>query len=154
MLQAMPQAMPQAMHGSNAQSMLGAKHATNERHERNVRVQDSGENPSVPDPRNPVDNRKSELMEVRFKLDPRDVWAIQERAERFGVTPGELLRDALGQRREQAAVRDRVRDAVNAGKCDADIGTDMGYPVGRIATIRRELGLKPNPRYPKREERA
>lgn len=49
--------MPEAMPPSNAQPMPGANHATYVRNERNVRVQDSPENSSVPDPRKPVDNR-------------------------------------------------------------------------------------------------
>src|SRR5690606_30626399 len=60
----MPGAMRGAMPVSNAQPMLGAKHATNATNERNVRGQDSHKNPSVPDARTPVDHPNSAPLEA------------------------------------------------------------------------------------------
>lgn len=90
-------------------------------------------------------------MKVQFDLDPRDVWRIQAKAEALGVRPGDVLRDELATRREYAAVRERIRAYVTAGMCDADIAAEMHYTPGRIATIRRNLGLPANRRYPKTE---
>lgn len=90
-------------------------------------------------------------MRVMVDLDPRDVWRIQETAERLGVQPGDVLRDELATKRTFVAVRERVRRLVaEERKCDADIAAEMSYTPGRIAQIRRGLGLPANPRYPKR----
>lgn len=89
-------------------------------------------------------------MRVMVDLDPRDVWRIQETAERLGVQPGDVLRDELATKRTFVAVRERVRQLVADGACDADIAAAMSYTPGRIAEIRRGLGLPANPRYPKR----
>lgn len=89
-------------------------------------------------------------MKVMVDLDPRDVWRIQEQAERRGVQPGEVLRDELAVRRNAATVRERVRDLVNAGTCDAEIAAELHYTPGVVAGIRRGLGLRANPRYPRR----
>lgn len=86
-------------------------------------------------------------MKILVDLDPRDVWRIQERAERAGVTPGDVLRDDLARRRHGRELRDAVKERVKAGMCDADIGIELGLPVGRVAEIRRGHGLAANKRY-------
>ena len=80
-------------------------------------------------------------------MDPRDVWRIQAEAERRGVSPGDVLREQIATRRAGLEMRDRVRLMVLAGMCDADIGEEFRVPPGRIAVIRRGLGLPANPRY-------
>jgi hypothetical protein len=81
-------------------------------------------------------------------LDPRDVWRIQEQAERQGITPGEVLRDELTRQRRGRDLPEIVRNRVQAGMCDADIATELGWPtVATIAHTRRTLGLPANPRY-------
>lgn len=89
-------------------------------------------------------------MKVVVDLDPRDVWRIQEKAERAQVKPGDVLRDELAVRRNAADVRDRIRSLVAEAMCDADIAAELHYTPGRVAEIRRSLGLKANPRYPRR----
>ena len=81
-------------------------------------------------------------------LDPRDVWRIQESAERRGIKPGDVLREELERRRHGRDYREAVRSRVIAGMCDADIAAELGWPtVATIATTRRSLGLPANPRY-------
>lgn len=90
-------------------------------------------------------------MRVMVDLDPRDVWRIQEKAEKANRKPGDVLRDELTQRRNAATVRERVRVLVTVSEmCDADIAAELHYPPGTIAGIRRSLGLKAVPRYPRR----
>ena len=87
-------------------------------------------------------------MRIMVDLDPKDVWRIQEAAERRGVTPGEILRDELTRQRRGRDLKDAVKQRVTAGMCDADIATELGWPtVATIAHTRRQLGLKANPRY-------
>jgi hypothetical protein len=87
-------------------------------------------------------------MRIQVDLDPRDVWRIQETAERRGITPGQVLRDELLRQRHGRDYREAVRSRVIAGMCDADIASELGWPtVGTIAATRRSLGLKANPRY-------
>ena len=80
-------------------------------------------------------------------LDPRDVWRIQEQAERLGVSPGDILRRDLDRLRRRVEVSRRVKDLTERGFCDADMAERLGYTVGRIAEIRRGLGLAANKRY-------
>lgn len=89
-------------------------------------------------------------MKVIIDLDPRDVWAIQERAEREGVSPGDVVRAELESRRNAARVRDRVAELHGTGMCDADIAAALSYLPGTVATIRRGLGLPANRRYQRR----
>lgn len=85
-------------------------------------------------------------MRVIVDLDPRDVWRIQEKAERAGVTPGDVLRDELASRRYGRELRVAVRQRVLAKYCDADIAAELGYAPGYIAKLRRGMGLPANPR--------
>lgn len=86
-------------------------------------------------------------MKVVVDMDPRDVWLIQDRAERFGVTSGEVLRDVLAKDRNMLEQRRRIRLAVIEGKCDADIAAEMGLTNQTVSTIRRGFGLPANRRY-------
>jgi len=91
--------------------------------------------------------RREHVMKIVLDLDPRDVWAIQEKAERLGITPGQVLRDERTQRRNTDHYRDRVRARVLAGLCDADIAGELNRTPGEIARVRRAAGLPANPRY-------
>ena len=86
-------------------------------------------------------------MKIQLDLDPRDVWKLQEAAERAGITPGQVLRNILTTRRNTLEYRDRVRSRVLAGMCDADIAAEMDRTPGEIARVRRGEGLPANPRY-------
>jgi hypothetical protein len=79
-------------------------------------------------------------------LDPRDVWRIQEKAERLGVLPGEVLRDELARKRAGRELREVVRQRVMAGMCDADIADEIGHAPGYVAELRRGMGLPANRR--------
>lgn len=94
------------------------------------------------------------LIEVRVKLHPRDVWEIQEKAEKKGVTPGQVVRAALYKSRSRLERETRVRSRVLAGLCDADIGLELGMTVGQVASMRRGMGLPANRRFPKRERKS
>lgn len=89
-------------------------------------------------------------MRVMVDLDPRDVWRIQDQAERLRTTPGDVLRRDLDRMRRRLDVSRRVKDMTERGFCDADIAERLGYTVGRVAEIRRGLGLPANRRYPRR----
>ena len=93
-------------------------------------------------------------MRVMVDMDPRDVWRIQAEAERRGVSPGDVLREVVATRRDAAVMRERVRGMVVDGMCDADIAEEFRVPPGRIAVIRRGLGLPANRRYPARHSTA
>lgn len=89
-------------------------------------------------------------MKIQVDLDPKDVWRIQEQAERRGMTPGAVLREEFSRRRYGQDFRDTIRARVIAGMCDADIATEMVWPtVGTVAAVRRGLGLAANKRYQK-----
>lgn len=89
-------------------------------------------------------------MKVMVDLEPRDVWRIQERAETLGVTPGEVLRDELAQRRTGRDLRDAIRERVKAGMCDADIAAEFRMTTAAVSYQRRGLGLPANRRYQRR----
>jgi hypothetical protein len=90
-------------------------------------------------------------VKIQVDLDPRDVWRIQETAERRGITPGQVLRDELLRQRHGRDFREAVRSRVIAGMCDADIASEFVWPtVGTIAQIRRSHGLPANHRYQKK----
>lgn len=86
-------------------------------------------------------------MRVVIELDPREVWRIQEQAEQLGVSPGAVFRRELDRLRRRVDVTRRVKDLTERGFCDADIAERLGYTPGRIAQIRRGLGLQANKRY-------
>jgi hypothetical protein len=87
-------------------------------------------------------------MRIQVDLDAKDVWRIQETAERRGITPGQVLRDELLRQRHGRDFREAVRSRVIAGMCDADIASELVWPtVGTVAQVRRSHGLKANPRY-------
>lgn len=86
-------------------------------------------------------------MKILVDLDPKLVWSIQERAERLGMTPGEVLRDDLLANRKGRETREAVKNRVTAGMPDADIAADLGLTPGHVAEVRRRLGIPPNKRY-------
>ena len=86
-------------------------------------------------------------MKILLDLDPRDVWRIQERAARLGITPGDVLRDDLISTRKGRESRDAVMNRVLGGMCDADIAAELRMTPGHVATVRRRIGLAANPRY-------
>jgi hypothetical protein len=87
-------------------------------------------------------------MKIMVDLDPKDVWRIQEMAERRGVTPGEVMRDEMTRTRHGRDFLDAVRARVKTGMCDADIAADLVWPtVGTVAAARRGMGLPANRRY-------
>jgi hypothetical protein len=92
-------------------------------------------------------------MKVTVDLDPRDVWRIQEKAEQLGVRPGDVLRDEITLQRRSRDMREKVRELVKAGLCDADIAARLHYSNGWVADTRRGLGLPANRRYPARTDR-
>lgn len=85
-------------------------------------------------------------MKIQADLNPRTIWAVAETAERLGITNSELLEQRLAGLRHQP-VPERVRELHARGFCDADIADELGYLVGRVGVIRRQLGLAPNRRY-------
>lgn len=89
-------------------------------------------------------------MKVVIDLDPRDVWRIQDKAERTNRTPGQVIREELATRRSHLEYHTRVRARVLAGLCDADIATELGRTVAEIARVRRQQQLPANRRYPRR----
>lgn len=93
-------------------------------------------------------------MKVLVDLEPVDVWRIQDAAQRRHITPGEVLRDDLAKRRHALRLRERIRSLVTAGKCDADIGIELGMTSGAVASLRRGMALPANRRYTKKEKTA
>ena len=89
-------------------------------------------------------------MKIMVDLDPRDVWRIQERAEREGITPGQVLRNGLAQKRSTLERRNRIRARVLAGMCDADIAKELDTTNQHVAAIRRSEGLPANRRNQRR----
>lgn len=86
-------------------------------------------------------------MKIQVDLEPRDVWRIQEKAERLGITPGEVLRGELAETKRGRDARDVIRQSVADGLCDADIAAELRATVGHVASVRRSLGLPANHRY-------
>lgn len=85
-------------------------------------------------------------MKIVVDLDPKDVWRIQQKAERLNLSPGAVLRDELSQRRRGEELRSTVRELVVAGWCDADIAERIGTTNAAIAEVRRRLQLPANKR--------
>ncbi|WP_153001340.1 helix-turn-helix domain-containing protein [Microbacterium testaceum] len=114
----------------NAQRMLGAIHATNATYERNVRVQDSDENPCVPDPRNPVDNPKFD----RFIILDNAGWSARRIAEDLDINPRTVSRWRVISGRVKRVVRgtlpasdhDRVRELVEDGASISEAARTVG----------------------------
>lgn len=89
-------------------------------------------------------------MRIMVDLDPKDVWRIQERAEKLGVRPGDVLRDELATRRAGRDLRDAIGERVKAGMCDADIAAEFRMTPAAVKYQRRGLGLPANRRYQRR----
>jgi hypothetical protein len=90
-------------------------------------------------------------VKIQIDLDPKDVWRIQETAERRGITPGQVLRDELLSRRHGRELREAIRQRVLAKMCDADIAAELGRTAGYIGEVRRSLGLPANRRYARKK---
>lgn len=88
-------------------------------------------------------------MKMMADLTPRTVWAVAETAERLGLSNSDVLEMRLSGLR-RLSTSDRVRELHARNFCDADIADELGYLVGRVASIRRGLGLPANRRYGKR----
>lgn len=86
-------------------------------------------------------------MRVTYEIPPDVVSAVEGRSGAAHVTADEYVAERLRESVSFPSVRTRVDIYVAAGFCDADIAAMMHYTPGRIASIRRSLGLKPNPRY-------
>lgn len=84
---------------------------------------------------------------MTYDLPPEVIGAVEGRAGGEGVPVDEFVGERLLATSVYATVRERVGQAVAEGMCDADIAGMMHYPPGRIATIRRSLGLAANKRY-------
>lgn len=85
-------------------------------------------------------------MKIMVDLDPKDVWRITDKAEKAGITPGEVLRDELAVRRSHLELRNRIRSRVLAGMCDADIARELSLTNRVVSDIRRGEGLPANRR--------
>ncbi len=84
-------------------------------------------------------------MRVTLDLDPKDVWRIEEIAQRRGVTPGEVVRAELSIRRSHLERNDRIRARVLAGMTDKQIADELGTGVTSIRDIRqKQLRLPAN----------
>lgn len=86
-------------------------------------------------------------MRVTYEIPGDVVSAVEGRAGESQKTVDEYVTDHLRETVTYPAVKNRVADLVCEGYTDAEIAAVMKYVPGRIATIRRELGLKPNRRY-------
>ena len=87
-------------------------------------------------------------MKVYLDLDPRDVWRLQDQAEKRGITPGEVLRDELAHRRNHLEFHNRVRARVLAGMSDREIADEMSVGVTSIRDVRQVyLKLPANRKY-------
>ena len=76
-------------------------------------------------------------MKIMIEMDPRDVWRLQDAAEKRGVTPGEVLRGELARKRSFMEYHDRIRSRVLAGMSDREIADEMGAGVTSIRDIRQ-----------------
>lgn len=88
-------------------------------------------------------------VRVRYNLPADLVSAIEGRAGELGLTVDEYVTERLRETTVPATVKMRVGAMVRDGKSDADIGIVLHYQPGRVADIRRSLGLPANRRYSK-----
>jgi hypothetical protein len=85
-------------------------------------------------------------MKVTYNLPPEVVFAIEGHANQAAVSVDEYVARYFRETVIYPSVRDSVADLVKGGATDADIAATLRYSPGRIATIRRSLGLPPNKR--------
>jgi hypothetical protein len=88
-------------------------------------------------------------MQVTYDLPPDVISAIEGAAGRSHQTVDEYVETRLRFLSSHLDVREYIGDRVCEGLCDADIATELNCPPGRVATIRRSLGLRANKRYPR-----
>lgn len=91
-------------------------------------------------------------MIVKVDIPPRELWALSAKAEREGVTVGDLLLaaatsgDAM-QEPGTETTRQRVRQLWSQGLCDADIAAEMRITTRRVAVSRQGMKLPANRRF-------
>jgi len=88
---------------------------------------------------------------VKWDLDPKTVWQMEERAERAGMSvPAWLDFRYRPVRSASAEAGDRTRSEVERlhgqGLSDAEIAIAVDRVQEHVARVRRGLGLKPNRR--------
>jgi hypothetical protein len=89
-------------------------------------------------------------VKVQVDLNPRDLWQLEERAERDGMTLPELLAEMVtSHERPSLSTSDRVRELWRDGMCDADMAVRLRFAPGYVALVRRSLGLPANKRFKK-----
>jgi hypothetical protein len=130
--------MPGAMPGSNARSMLGAKHATNATNERNERLQATHKNRSVPNAPTPVDNGVSLTL-------PTHIWGrLASVAEARGVKVADIIVAALRPLLAPQTLNARVVELARAGFTDTHICEATGQDRSFVARTRRSAGIPAN----------
>ncbi len=88
-------------------------------------------------------------MKVTYDLPPEIVSAVEGHAGALGKTVDEYVAERLVDAVDPPTTRIRVGSMVREGRSDAYIAAVLSYAPGRIAEIRRSLGLPANKRYPK-----
>ena len=87
-------------------------------------------------------------MNVTVELDPAEVWFLEAKAERRGLTLSEWIRHTvLAQHSKQLTTRDRIFKLHLTGATDAEISLRLQIGRGIVGDYRRELGLKPNKQH-------
>lgn len=93
-------------------------------------------------------------MIVKIDIPPKVLWALSERAEREGVTVGDLLVSAATDPPPMPVsipttetTHDRVRRLWSEGACDADIAAALHMSSHRVAKVRQGMKLPANRRF-------
>lgn len=86
-------------------------------------------------------------MRVTYDIPADVVGAVEGRAAEAHLSIDQFVTARLHDAVIFTSVKTRVMNYVCDGLCDADIAAVMSYTPGRIADIRRSLGLKANRRY-------
>lgn len=88
-------------------------------------------------------------MIVKVEIPPKELWALTERAEREGVTVGELLlaaATAVGPTGTETT-HDRVRKLWAEGLCDADIAAHLHMTTQAVSGVRQGMKLRAHKRF-------
>lgn len=83
-------------------------------------------------------------VRVTYDVPPEVVSAVEGRAGALGVDVSEYVTARLVEGVVPKTVAMRIGAMVRDGKTDAYIAGVLSYTPGRVATIRRSLGLSPN----------
>jgi hypothetical protein len=87
-------------------------------------------------------------VEVKVDIEPRLLWALEERATREGITlPQLLLGAAVARFKPQQSTADRVKALWDRNFPDADIAEQLHITPGYVAGVRRDMGLPAHRRY-------